>query len=67
MYTKEKCAIIKQAYRLSPKALYPHSIERQNVSLVLRIFDESNVAALKCHGPMGHPVKAYIGKEPLFS
>ena len=47
----EKSLTIKQAYRLSWKALHPHSIERQNVKFALRIFNESNVAALKCLGP----------------
>ena len=47
----EKSLTIKQAYRLSWKALHPHSIEKQNVKLALRIFNESNVVALKCLGP----------------
>ena len=47
----EKSLTIKLAYRLSWKALHPHSIERQNVKLALRIFHETNVAALKCLGP----------------
>ena len=47
----EKSVTIKQAYRLSWKALHPHSIERQNVKLALRIFNESNMTALKCLGP----------------
>lgn len=48
IYEMEKSLTIKQAYRLTWKALHPHSIERQNVKLALRIFNESNVAALKC-------------------
>ena len=42
VYEMEKSLTIKQAYRLSWKALYPHSIERQNVKLALPIFNESN-------------------------
>ena len=34
VYEMEKSLTIKQAYRLSWKALHPHSIERQNVKLV---------------------------------
>ena len=52
VYEMEKSLTIKQAYRLSWKALHPHSIERQNVKLALRIFNKTiNVAALKCLGP----------------
>ena len=51
VYENGKIFSYQQAYRLSWKALHPHSIERQNVKLVLRIFNESNVAALKCLGP----------------
>ena len=51
VYEIENSSTIKKAYRLSWKALHPHSIERQNVKLVLRIFNETNVAALKCLGP----------------
>ena len=39
VYEMEKSFTIKQAYRLSWKALHPHSIERQNVKLALRIFN----------------------------
>ena len=51
LYEIEKGITIKQAYRLSFKALHPHSIERQNVNLVLRIFNDTNIAALKSLGP----------------
>ena len=47
VYEMENSLTNKQAYRLSWKALHPHSIERQNVKLALCIFNESNVAALK--------------------
>ena len=40
VYEMEKSLTIKQAYRLSWKALHPHSIERQNVKLAFRIFNE---------------------------
>ena len=51
VYETGKSLTIRQAYRFSWKELYPHSIERQNVKLALRIFNEPNVAALKCLGP----------------
>ena len=37
MYNLEADSTLKQAYRLTIKALQPHSIERQNVRLALRI------------------------------
>ena len=51
LYEIEKGITIKQAYRLSFKALHPHSIERQNMNLVLRIFNDTNIDALKSLGP----------------
>lgn len=39
--------VIKKAYKLSNKALYPTTFERQNVNLVDNIFHESTIAALK--------------------
>ena len=37
IYEMEKSLTIKQAYRVSWKALHQHSIERQNVKLALHI------------------------------
>jgi hypothetical protein len=47
VYREEQNNIIKLAPSLDRKVLYPTSIERQNVSLCLRLFDEKNIAALK--------------------
>ena len=38
MYNMEQTSLVKQVTRLDYKSLHPHSIERQNVKLVLRIF-----------------------------
>ena len=46
LYTSEQFSVAKLAPRLSFKACWPSSLERQNVNLALRIFDETNVAAL---------------------
>ena len=47
MYNMEQTSLVKQATRLNYKSLHPHSIERQNVKLVLRIFCDSTAAALQ--------------------
>ena len=44
----EQMKVVKQAHRLTSKACWPGSLERQNVSLALRIFDPSTQIALKC-------------------
>ena len=51
MYNMEQTSLVKQATRLNYKSLHPHSIERQNVKLVLRIFCDSTAAALQTLGP----------------
>lgn len=51
LYKIEKKSLLKEAPRLSWKALYPHSLERQKVSLALQVFHETNIAALKIMGP----------------
>ena len=43
----EKNLLIKQAFKLNNKTVYPSSIERQNVSLVDNLFHRSTIAALK--------------------
>ena len=50
LYEMEKGATIKKAYTLNYKSIHPHSIERQNVKLALRIFHENNAAALRTLG-----------------
>lgn len=47
MHLSEKNKLLQYGYTLSLKALYPTSIERQNVKLALQIFN-SNVATALC-------------------
>ena len=47
LYAKERKKCVKLAPGLSEKVLFPNNLERQNVQLVVRLFDEKNVAALK--------------------
>nr|XP_042912286.1 uncharacterized protein LOC110282455 [Parasteatoda tepidariorum] len=46
IHYSEKNEIVKMAPKLNEKALFPSSVERQNVNLCLRIFHESNMHAL---------------------
>jgi len=46
LYASEKDNYIKMAPCLTYKALYPSNLERQNVKLVLKIFDEKTIIAL---------------------
>ena len=50
MYHMEKMSIVKEAYLLPWNALFPNSLERQNVKLVQKIFDSTNIAALESLG-----------------
>ena len=54
MYKIEQHSSIKQAHRLSAKVCWPTSLERQNVNLALRIFNDSTCAALKIQNDL-HP------------
>ncbi|KAG8303581.1 hypothetical protein J6590_108457 [Homalodisca vitripennis] len=47
LHKKEQYENVKLAPALSLKVLYPTSIERQNVLLYCKLFDEKNIAALK--------------------
>lgn len=47
IYNKEKYSLLKYEYKLSHKALYPSTIERQKVSLVCKIFNYENIHSLK--------------------
>ena len=47
LFHSEKNKLLKLAPNLSRKAMYPTSIERQNVSLAVSIFDSKNVVALE--------------------
>lgn len=51
LHRKEQNELLKFGYTLSLKALYPSSIERQNVKLALQVFNHSTVAALRQIGP----------------
>lgn len=46
LHFSEETSIVKLAPSLSKKVLFPSSIERQNVSLAVRLFDEKNIVAL---------------------
>lgn len=50
LHKDEENNVVKLAPCLSKKVLYPTSIERQNVSLCCKLFDEKNIAALKQQG-----------------
>ena len=54
LYKIEQHSTIKQAHRLSSKVCWPTSLERQNVNLALRIFNDSTCAALKIQNDL-HP------------
>ena len=51
IYVNEMECILKKAPALSWKALHPHALERQSVSLALKVFTQINAAALKHFGP----------------
>lgn len=51
MHAKEANQLLKYGYTLSLKALYPTSIERQNVKLALQVFNSNIVVALRELGP----------------
>ena len=52
LHSIEAESLLKHGYRLTLKSLSPSNIERQNVSLVSRIFNEYIVEALKTLGEM---------------
>ena len=47
LLNKEENEVVKLAPALNRKVLYPTSVERQNVNLCVKLFDEKNVAALQ--------------------
>ena len=51
VYNMEINSTLKQAFKLTLKSLFPHSIERENVRLALKIFDDSTAKALINMGP----------------
>ena len=46
LYRSEQNSVAKLAHRLTAKSCWPSSLERQNVSLAHRVFNESTAAAL---------------------
>lgn len=61
IFLEEERNIIKLAPSLSRKVLYPSSIERQNVKLCIRLFDNKNVTALEeVHKNNLHLVKGTV-------
>lgn len=50
IYDLEKLMPLKKAPSLTFKSLYPHSLERQSVSLCLKVFDITNTIALEQYG-----------------
>ena len=50
LHEEEKGKIVKTAPSLTYKALYPTNIERQNVNLVLKLFNEKVVTAIGHYG-----------------
>lgn len=47
VYEKEKECLVKYGHTLSAKVLYPSAIQKQNVGLALKIFNDNNIVALK--------------------
>ena len=65
LYTLEAESLLKHSYKLTLKALSPSNLERQNVNLVLQIFNEYIVEALVTFGkknclPLADGVAEYI-------
>lgn len=50
LYHSEAHSLLKQSYKLSMKAISPHTFQKQNVSLVLQIFNEYLIQALLTAG-----------------
>ena len=61
IYNVEMSMVLKKAPQLTWKALHPHSLERQNVKLALRIFNDTNCAALICYGPVEDNLENWKG------
>ena len=50
LHSSEKDNFVKLAPNLTYKALYPSNLERQNVKLALKVFDDKTIVALGEHG-----------------
>ena len=59
--------ILKKAPALSWKALHPHALERQSVSLALKVFTQTNVAALKHFGPADATMENWEGTSTFIA
>ena len=46
VYNMEINSTLKQAFKLTLKSLFPHSIERENVRLALNFFNDSTAALI---------------------
>ena len=55
LYNSEKDSLAKLAPRLTAKACYPSSLERQNVKLALKVVHESTIAALAIQNEQRSP------------
>ena len=49
LFKTEQHNVAKTAHRLTVKSCWPSNLERQNVGLALRVFNESTAAALQLH------------------
>ena len=67
IHNLEMSKILKKAPQLTWKALHLHSLERQNVKLALKIFNDSNIAALKCYGPDHENLENWKGTSLFIS
>ena len=54
LYNSEKESLAKLAPNLTIKACFPSAIERQNVKLVLKVFNDLTVAALKLQNELSN-------------
>ena len=54
LYASEKESLAKLAPNLTIKACFPSAIERQNVKLVLKVFNELTLAALKLQNQLSN-------------
>ena len=54
LYRSEKHKVVKLASRLTAKSCWPTTLERQNVKLALKVFDESTMAAISLQNVLTH-------------
>ena len=67
IHNLEMSKILKKAPQLTWKALHQHSLERQNVKLALKIFNDSNIAPLKCYRPDHENLENWKGMSLFIS